>query len=159
MFNQKAIVALLLAAAIILGLGGAATHASPNQFAVNVDNSGRAVAGYDTVAYFTDGKATKGRPEFAHVWKGAKWLFASAEHRDLFRANPESYAPRVGGFCALGTVNGRMVEVDPEMWLIVKGRLYLYLYLDAGVRDAANADLEASTAAAEEGWEQIRQAQ
>ena len=153
MIDFKTIVAIALSAAILLGISGAATYAAPNQFAINVDGSGNAVAGYDTVAYFTDAKATRGKPEFQHTWKGARWLFASAAHRDQFAANPETYAPRIGGFCAVGAVNGRMQEVDPEMWLMVNGRLYLYL--DASVRDAAQADL-ASAAAAEQGWEVLR---
>jgi hypothetical protein len=34
---------------------------------------GVAIEGYDTVAYFTDGKATKGSEEFAYDWLGATW--------------------------------------------------------------------------------------
>jgi YHS domain-containing protein len=54
---------------------------------------GVAIEGYDTVAYFTDGQATKGSEEFAHDWLGATWYFANAEHRDLFVAQPVKYAP------------------------------------------------------------------
>ena len=51
---------------------------------------GVAIKGYDTVAYFTDGRAMKGSEEFAFDWLGTPWHFANAEHRDLFEADPAS---------------------------------------------------------------------
>src|SRR4029077_17235596 len=39
--------------------------------------------GYDPVAYFTDGKAQPGAPEFEYGWDGVKYRFASAAHRDI----------------------------------------------------------------------------
>ena len=36
-----------------------------------------AIGGYDTVAYFTDGKPVQGSPEFQTVWHDARWQFAS----------------------------------------------------------------------------------
>ena len=154
--NEGRLVMALLLAALMMAVSGTFIHAAPNQLAINVDASGNALAGYDSVAYFTVGKASKGRSEFHHTWRGARWLFANAEHRDLFANAPESYAPRIGGFCAVGAVNGQMQEVDPEMWLIVRGRLYLYF--NASVRDAAKADQEARVAAAERGWETLKPA-
>src|SRR5262245_33305876 len=64
---------------------------------VSVDAENVAIQGYDTVAYFSDGKAIKGSPDFEFEWLGARWRFASAAHRDLFSKRPESYAPRFGG--------------------------------------------------------------
>ena len=66
--------------------------------AVNADSDGTAIKGYDTVAYFTMGKPVKGEEQFAHEWNGARWLFTSSEHLDLFRADPEKYAPQYGGY-------------------------------------------------------------
>lgn len=57
-----------------------------------------AIKGYDTVAYFTMGEPVKGKKDFETTWKGAKWRFATAEHRDLFTADPEKYAPQYGGY-------------------------------------------------------------
>ena len=84
-----------------------------------------AIRGYDTVAYFTEGKAVKGKPQFTHEWKGAKWRFASAENRDLFKADPEKYAPQYGGYCAYAVSKGYTASTDPEAWTIHKGKLYL----------------------------------
>ncbi len=55
---------------------------------------GVAIMGYDPVAYFTEGRAVKGSPEFNHEFLGETWHFASAAHRDAFAANPVAYAPQ-----------------------------------------------------------------
>ena len=48
-----------------------------------------AIKGYDPVAYFTDGKPVKGKPDIVFDWHGATWHFATTEHRDLFIGNPD----------------------------------------------------------------------
>ena len=65
---------------------------------VNTGSDGLAIKGYDTVAYFTVSKPVKGNNQYIHDWKGAKWLFSSKEHLDLFAASPEKYAPQYGGY-------------------------------------------------------------
>ncbi len=65
---------------------------------VNTTWSGVAIKGYDPVAYFTEGKAVEGMKKYQHEWQDAKWRFASQAHLDLFRANPEKYAPQYGGY-------------------------------------------------------------
>ena len=47
-----------------------------------------AIKGYDPVAYFTDGKPTQGLPEFTYQWDEHRYQFASAQHRDMFKADP-----------------------------------------------------------------------
>jgi hypothetical protein len=51
-----------------------------------------AIGGYDTVAYFTVGKAVPGSLDYQTVWHDARWQFASKQDLDLFLANPEKYA-------------------------------------------------------------------
>ena len=65
---------------------------------INTNWQGVAIKGYDPVAYFTMGEPVKGIKEFEIQWKGAKWRFSSAAHRDLFTDNPEKYAPQYGGY-------------------------------------------------------------
>lgn len=91
----------------------------------SVDSDNVAIQGYDTVSYFSDGKPTKGNPDFEFEWQGARWRFASAVHREQFSKQPESYAPRFGGFCAGAMVDGIFARPDPEAWAIVDGKLYL----------------------------------
>lgn len=34
------------------------------------------------------------------MWNGRSWHFSSGANRDAFLADPESYAPAYGGYCA-----------------------------------------------------------
>jgi hypothetical protein len=116
---------------------------------------GVAIEGYDTVAYFTDGQATKGSEEFAHDWLGATWYFANAEHRDLFVAQPVKYAPQYGGHCSLGTAFGESTaNIDPEAWSIINGKLYLQY--SKGGRDQWERDSANMIAAADQKWPEVK---
>ncbi|WP_348674682.1 YHS domain-containing (seleno)protein [uncultured Abyssibacter sp.] len=114
-----------------------------------------AIKGYDPVAYFTDGKPVEGKEAFETQWEGATWRFASAEHRDLFAANPEQYAPQYGGHCAFAVAKGNLVKIDPEAWTIVDGKLYLNYSLS--VRDQWLADRDGFIEQADRQWPQIGQ--
>jgi hypothetical protein len=85
-----------------------------------------AIKGYDPVAYFTVGKPVRGLPEIEYEWHEQRYRFASAEHRDLFKAEPLRYAPQFGNFCAMALSKGEIVVADPENWLISDGKLYVF---------------------------------
>jgi YHS domain-containing protein len=92
---------------------------------INKDGSGVAIKGYDPVAYFTQGKPVKGSTAFSYPWMNSTWLFANAEDRDEFSKNPAKYAPQYGGYCAYGVSQGHAVNIDPEAWAVIDGKLYL----------------------------------
>lgn len=69
-----------------------------NKKLINTNWQGVALKGYDPVAYFVKGQPVKGKKKFEIEWNGAKWRFADAEHRDLFKSDPEKYAPQYGGY-------------------------------------------------------------
>ena len=92
---------------------------------ISTSESGLAIRGYDTVAYFADGKPTVGSEALEYLWQGAAWRFKSRKHRAMFIANPTKYAPQYGAFCALGVSFHKAVPVDPNAWTIVEGKLYL----------------------------------
>ena len=92
---------------------------------VRAEPTPSAIQGYDTVAYFTRGRPTLGRPDFAVDWNGQRWQFASAEHRDLFARDPLRYAPQYDGFCAGAMSTGEKHQIDPNNWIIVDDKLYL----------------------------------
>ena len=85
-----------------------------------------AIQGYDPVAYFTDGKPTPGTPEFEYQWDEHTYRFASAQNRELFKADPVRYAPQFGNYCAMALALGKIVKADPENWLISDNKLYLF---------------------------------
>lgn len=86
---------------------------------------GLAVSGYDTVAYFTEGRPRPGSDAHRLKWRGAVWRFASADHRDAFEMKPSTYAPQFGGYCAYTVANGYPMKSEPDVWTIHEGRLYL----------------------------------
>ncbi|MGI9433091.1 MAG: YHS domain-containing (seleno)protein [Myxococcota bacterium] len=94
---------------------------------VNETFFGVAIHGYDPVAYFDEGAPREGSKEHTLEWRGATWRFASAEHLERFRADPESFAPQYGGYCAYAVSQGATADGDPELWAIVDGKLYLNL--------------------------------
>ncbi len=86
---------------------------------------GKAIKGYDPVAYFTEGKPVEGKSDFTHTWMGATWRFVSAANRDKFAAMPDKFAPQYGGYCAWAVSQGYTASTDPDAWKIVDGKLYL----------------------------------
>ena len=123
-----------LAALLLAGwsVGHPAAHAaSPDQIVARApvpelnNKNGLAVKGYDVVAYFADGGPVKGTANDSYQWQGATWQFASPEHRAAFMREPAKYAPQYGGYCAYAVAQGNIVDIDPNQWKIVNGKLYL----------------------------------
>ncbi|CAM3479818.1 YHS domain-containing (seleno)protein [Parendozoicomonas haliclonae] len=114
-----------------------------------------AVGGYDPVAYFTEEDAMKGSEDFEYDWQGAKWRFISQKHLDLFKANPEKYAPRYGGHCAWAVASkNRLYRGSPQHWDIVQGELYLNHSDSVNRRWRANSQQHIGEA--DENWEQLK---
>jgi YHS domain-containing protein len=86
-----------------------------------------AIQGYDPVAYFTQKKAVKGKATIAATYEGVIYYFATQADKDLFTKNPSNYEPQYGGWCsyAMGS-SGEKVEIDPETFKIVDGKLNLF---------------------------------
>lgn len=87
--------------------------------------SSLAVGGYDTVAYFKQGKPVEGKAAFSTKYKAATWQFSSKENLDAFVANPTAFAPQYGGYCAWAIAQNYTASGDPQVWTIVQGKLYL----------------------------------
>ena len=114
-------------------------------------SSGIALKGYDAVAYFEAGQVTIGDSQFSYDWNGATWQFSSADNRDLFEQNPESYAPQFGGFCSFAVSKGVTADISPNAWHIDDGSLYLFA--DENVRnDWVDGIDEGSIEASSENW-------
>ena len=92
----------------------------------NLENK-TAIQGYDPVAYFKQNKAIKGKNDFTASYMGVVYKFSSAANKDLFVKNPAAYEPQFGGWCAyaMGSA-GEKVEINPETFKIVDGKLYLF---------------------------------
>ena len=85
-----------------------------------------ALWGYDPVSYFTAGHPERGSAQFSFRFDDTTYWFASEEHRKMFVADPERFAPQFRGFCTLSVARGLKIEVDPEAWAIWNGKLYVF---------------------------------
>jgi hypothetical protein len=93
----------------------------------NLNKAGVAIEGYDPVAYFKQGKAIEGKKEFGVTVDGASYHFFTPQNAALFKADPSKYQPQYGGWCAYAMgASGEKVEIDPETFKIIDGKLYLF---------------------------------
>ena len=127
---------LVLVAALLWTVSPIARHhvgeAGAGEKLLAIDSNHIAIKGYDTVAYFTDGKAVKGSSQFEYVYDDARWRFANAAHREMFVADPVRYMPQYGAYCS-ACIATKWCPAgfpdhpgDPEAWTIVNGKLYMF---------------------------------
>lgn len=130
---MKKCISFSLIAFVILVMGWKPLMAADTVF--NVTSEGVAIGGYDPVAYVVDRSPTRGDSGLSFNWSGAVWHFSSVENLEVFRNDPERYAPAYGGWCAMGMAGGKVVEVDFERgWALRDGKLYLNVDKDINVR-------------------------
>jgi len=135
---------------IVLLLVTVVSGLAQSKSVLNLDKTGVAIQGYDPVAFFTDNKPVKGKPELVVRHNGATYYFASREHREQFKADPAKYEPAFGGYCAYGVSRNKLVEIDVDAFQIVDGRLLLQY--SKGVRDDFNKDTKGNLSKAEANW-------
>lgn len=115
-----------------------------------------AINGYDPVAYFTQGKAIKGRKEISASHRGVTYYFATEEDKKLFAESPDKYLPTYGGWCATAMAKGEKVEIDPTNFKVTNGRLFLFFkafYANA-IKDWNKDELN-QTAKADANWKKL----
>jgi YHS domain-containing protein len=127
--------------------------AQTNKALVNLDAHGLALQGYDPVAFFTDHKPVKGTADLQSTYYGATYWFASAEHKALFDASPDKYAPAFGGYCAYGVSKGHLASINVDAFQIVDGRLLMQH--GEGARNGFNKDPKDNLAKADANWPKL----
>jgi len=141
---------LSLVAGLVLAGAALADQTPDHKVLVLKNKDGAAILGYDAVAYFTDNKPVKGNPRFTSQYEGAKYYFASAEHKAMFDANPSKYAPAYGGYCGYAASIDRLSPISPEWFQIIDGRLILQHNKKA--TDKFNADQKGNIVKADQNW-------
>ena len=104
MSTRRNVLKVVAAAAVVGSLTGSISALAQVRAAAQTMPPGTeriGLKGYDPVAYFTLSTPTVGIAEYDYVHDGVRYRFANARHRDLFKANPEKYAPQFGGSCAM----------------------------------------------------------
>lgn len=122
---------------------------------INTDATGVVIRGYDPVAYFMEGRPVPGRSDLEVEHEGGKCLFVTAAHREEFKANPEHYVPRYGGYCAYGVAMGKKFDIDPASWRIVDGKLYFNL--NPLILEQWSSDARGYIRTSEANWPRIRE--
>lgn len=122
--------------------------------AINTDAAGLAVRGYDAVAFFAESAAVEGIPSFEYTWNGAKWLFATVENLEKFKADPVAYAPQFGGYCSYAVSHGYTADGDPRTWKIVDGKLYLNYNQEA--KEAWEKEQDQFIQVGEKNWKEFQ---
>jgi YHS domain-containing protein len=89
---------ILIASLVSLIIAAVPTAVWAKKTYINADRQGVAIKGYDTVAYFTEGRPVKGNKQFEYSWQDAKWRFANEKHMEMFISDPEKYMPQYGGY-------------------------------------------------------------
>lgn len=117
---------LLLVTLMFVSVSTYAQTATKRTAQFNLENK-VAIQGYDPVAYFVQKKAVKGKSALASNFEGVVYNFSSQANKDLFLKNPAQYEPQYGGWCsyAMGST-GEKVEIDPETFKVVDGKLNLF---------------------------------
>ena len=136
------------------GLGATPMRAATTEMVVTNRHTGLAVDGFDPVAYFTEAAPRTGRAAFEARSGGVTWRFANEGNRAAFTAAPDVYMPRFGGYDPIAVARGGASAGHPELWLIVRQRLYLF-YSEAA-RAAFAADPEDAIEAAERHWPEVQ---
>lgn len=88
--------------------------------------AGVALFGFDPVAYFLNGEAEIGSENVELTFAGFTWRFRSEANRAAFRAQPDVYVPRFGGYDPIALARGAPVSGSPVIFSVHDGRLYLF---------------------------------
>ena len=128
-------------------------HATAQRSAVFAPE-GKAIKGYDPVAFFTDAKPVKGADSLTYKWQDATWLFSSRANMESFKAAPEKYAPQYGGYCAYGTSEGHKAPTETDTWTIVNDKLYFNY--NKKVKELWTKDTKGRIEKADQQWPAIK---
>jgi hypothetical protein len=147
--SRRSGVRLAALVAVGLGLAGPIWAATTERIVVD-RNSGLAISGFDPVAYFTEAKPLPGKSEYEQRVAGAVWRFRSAGNSAAFKADPDVYMPRFGGYDPVGVARGVAVPGNPTLWAISDERLFLFYSEETRAEFASDSDR--TIEAARRGW-------
>jgi YHS domain-containing protein len=122
----------------------------------NLEKKNIALKGYDPVSYFKD-EPKEGKSNIASMHDGILYYFSNQENKTEFEQNPGDYVPQYGGWCAYAMgVDGSKVDINPETYKIVDGKLYLfYNKFFQNTKDDWNQDEENLMQKADQYWQKL----
>lgn len=117
---KKVMTKMIVALSVLMAL----TTLSWAAESVNVED-GVGLKGFDPVSYYIS-TPTLGTESFSASYAGVSYYFADEENLALFNQGPQQYLPAYGGWCAFAMLEGDAVDVDPESFKIIEGKLYVF---------------------------------
>jgi YHS domain-containing protein len=115
---------------------------------------GKAIGGYDPVAFFTESKPVMGRDSLKLQWNGGTWYFKDRKNLEAFKMAPTKYAPQYGGYCAYGTAQGHKASIEVDTWTILDGKLYFNY--NQKIKDTWSKDRPGMIKKADQNWPLIK---
>lgn len=109
--------------------------------------------GVDPVSMFEADAPKQGEAGFTSSFDGVDYYFADAASKAAFDADPASYLPQFGGFCAFGVFVGKKLDGDVRYADVVDGQLYLFV--NAAIFEKYLEDKQAVISGAHAKWGEI----
>jgi hypothetical protein len=151
--KHRTCLALSVTIVAALLLFGAAARATLSARIVVDWHTGLAIDGYDPVAFFTDGAALPGTSAFELGHGGVVWRFRNIGNRAAFAERPDIYMPQYGGYDPVAVARGVAVAGEPNVWIIVGQRLFLFY--DPADRQKFTGDPVHVIATADRKWPEL----
>lgn len=115
-----------------------------------ISGAGVALRGDDAVALASGLKVVPGKAKFTVERDGVAYYFSSEKSMTKFKADPQRYMPKFGGFCAFGVAVGKKLDASNRYADIVNGKLYVFL--NAVAFQKYQEDKAGTLAKAEKNW-------
>jgi YHS domain-containing protein len=144
--------------ALFLGLAlswpGTPPFAATTELFVSDWQTGIALYGFDPVAFFVEGAPLRGSALFEVQHAGAVFRFRNEGNRAAFKANPEIYMPRFGGYDPVAVGRGSPAAGYPNLFVIRDERLFFF----ATEKNRASflATPKEAIAAADTAWPRVK---
>jgi hypothetical protein len=151
--KHRTCLALSVTIVAALSLFAAAARATLSARIVVDWHTGLAIDGYDPVAFFTDGAALPGTSAFELRHGGVVWRFRNIGNRAAFAERPDIYMPQYGGYDPVAVARGVAVAGEPNVWIIVGQRLFLFY--DPADRQKFTGDPVHVIATADRKWPEL----
>lgn len=115
-----------------------------------------ALEGYCPVAYVEMGAALKGSADHQSKASGKTYLFANADSKQMFDANPNKYTDAVqyGTYCATAMSMGKKLKSDMAIFSKQDGKIYFFSSADA--KAMFEKDSAAFIGKADKAWQKLK---
>ena len=139
---------------LAVAFGNPAARAATTELFVDDWQNGIALYGFDPVAFFVDHRPRRGSASFEWKYAGAVFRFVNEGNRAAFKANPDIYIPRFGGYDPRAVARGSPAPGFPSQFVVRDNQLFFFSSETSKAYFLASPT--ESIAAAEAAWPRVR---